>query len=251
LAFAAAGADVLAADIDETGAAATAHRAREHGVEAYPYRVDVADGAAVAKLADQVRAEHGVPDIVMANAGIGMAGGFLDTDEEDWRRVLDVNLWGVVHTLRAFAPMLVARGQGGHLVVTASAAAYCPWPELSAYATTKAAVLSLAQSLRTELAPHGIGVSAICPGLIATNIANTTRFVGQDEETERRSRQAADALYRRRHYGPDKVATAVLRAVAANRAITPVTPEAYVTAAAARLSPALVRGMGGLLRARR
>ncbi|HEY3609902.1 MAG TPA: SDR family oxidoreductase [Pseudonocardiaceae bacterium] len=251
LAFAAAGADVLAADIDETGAAATAHRAREHGVEAYPYRVDVADGTAMAKLADQVRAEHGVPDIVMANAGIGMAGGFLDTDEDDWRRVLDVNLWGVVHTLRAFAPMLVARGQGGHLVVTASAAAYCPWPDLSAYATTKAAVLSLAQSLRTELAPHGIGVSAICPGLIATNIANTTRFVGQDEETERRSRQAADVLYRRRHYGPDKVATAVLRAVAANRAIVPVTPEAYVTAAAARLSPALVRGMGGLFRTRR
>jgi NAD(P)-dependent dehydrogenase (short-subunit alcohol dehydrogenase family)/pimeloyl-ACP methyl ester carboxylesterase len=251
LAFAAAGADVLAADIDEMGAAATAHRAREHGVDAFPYTVDVADGAAMAKLADQVRAEHGVPDIVMANAGIGMAGGFLDTDEEDWRRVLDVNLWGVVHTLRAFAPMLVERGQGGHLVVTASAAAYCPWPELSAYATTKAAVLSLAQSLRTELAPHGIGVSAICPGLIATNIANSTRFVGQDEETERRSRQAADALYRRRHYGPDKVATAVLRAVADNRAIVPVTPEAYVTAAAARLSPALVRGMGGLLRTRR
>jgi NAD(P)-dependent dehydrogenase (short-subunit alcohol dehydrogenase family)/pimeloyl-ACP methyl ester carboxylesterase len=251
LAFAMAGADVLVADIDETGAAATAHRAREHGVDAYPYTVDVADGAAVAKLADQVRAEHGVPDIVMANAGIGMAGGFLDTDEEDWRRVLDVNLWGVVHTLRAFAPMLVERGQGGHLVVTASAAAYCPWPELSAYATTKAAVLSLAQSLRTELAPHGIGVSAICPGLIATNIANSTRFVGQDEETERRSRQAADALYRRRHYGPDRVATAVLRAVADNRAIVPVTPEAHVTAAAARLSPALVRGIGGLLRSRR
>ncbi len=251
LAFAAAGADVLAADIDETGAATTAHRAREQGVEAYPYTVDVADGAAMAKLADQVRAEHGVPDIVMANAGIGVAGGFLDTDEEDWRRVLDVNLWGVVHTLRAFAPMLVERGQGGHLIVTASAAAYCPWPDLSAYATTKAAVLSLAQSLRTELAPHGIGVSAICPGLIATNIANSTRFAGQDEETQRRSRQAADALYRRRHYGPDKVATAVLRAVAANKAIVPVTPEAHVTAAAARLSPALVRGIGGLIRTRR
>ncbi|HEX4705233.1 MAG TPA: SDR family oxidoreductase [Pseudonocardiaceae bacterium] len=251
LAFAAAGADVLAVDIDETGAAATAHRAREHGVDAHPYTVDVADTAAMNKLADQVRAEHGVPYIVMANAGIGVAGGFLDTDEDDWRRVVDVNLWGVVHTLRAFAPMLVDRGQGGHIVVTASMAAYCPWPELTAYATTKAAVLSLAQSLRTELAPHGIGVSAICPGMIATNIVNTTRFAGQDEATELRSRQATDAIYRRRHYGPDKVAKAVLRAVATNRAIVPVTPEAHIAAAGARLSPGLVRRLGGLVRARR
>jgi NAD(P)-dependent dehydrogenase (short-subunit alcohol dehydrogenase family)/pimeloyl-ACP methyl ester carboxylesterase len=251
LAFAAAGADILAVDIDETGAAATAHRAREQGVEAYPYLVDVADGAAMGKLADQVRAEHGVPDIVMANAGIGVAGGFLDTGEDDWRRVVDVNLWGVVHTLRAFAPMLVERGQGGHIVATASMAAYCPWPELSAYATTKAAVLSLAQSLRTELAPHGIGVSAICPGMVATNIVNTTRFAGQDEATELRSRQATDAIYRRRHYGPDKVATAVLRAVAENRAVVPVTPEAWLAAVGARLSPGLVRRVGGLIRTRR
>jgi NAD(P)-dependent dehydrogenase (short-subunit alcohol dehydrogenase family)/pimeloyl-ACP methyl ester carboxylesterase len=250
LAFAAAGADVLAADIDETGAAATAHRARELGVEAGSYAVDVADGGAVRKLAEQVRAEHGVPDIVLANAGVGVAGGFLDTDEDDWRRVLDVNLWGVVHTLRAFAPMLVERGQGGHLAVTASMAAYCPWPSFTAYATTKAAVLSLSQSLRTELAPHDIGVTAICPGMIATNIINNTRFAGQDEATERRSRQATDAVYRRRHYGPDKVATAVLRAVERNRAVVPVTPEATVAAAAARLSPALVRRFGALMRGR-
>jgi len=251
LAFAAAGADVISADIDETGASATAHRARELGVSASAYAVDVADGAAVRKLADDVRIEHGVPDIVMANAGIGMAGGFLDTDEDDWRRVLDVNLWGVIHTLRAFAPLLVDRGQGGHLVVTASMAAYCPWPSFSAYATTKAAVLSLSQSLRTELAPHDIGVSAICPGMIATNIINNTRFVGQDADTEQRSRQATDAVYRRRHYGPDKVATAVLRAVESNQAVVPVTPEARLAAVAGRLSPALVRRFGGLMRGRR
>jgi short-subunit dehydrogenase len=106
--------------------------------------------------------------------------------------------------------------------------------------------LSLAQSLRTELAPHDVGVTAICPGMIATNIMNTTRFAGQDEVAERRSRQAADAMYRRRHYGPDKVAAAVLRAVAGNRAVVPVTPEANVAALFARLSPGLVRRFGGL-----
>lgn len=242
LAFAADGADVVAVDIDEATAKATADAAREHGVDAYHHQVDVTDADALAKLAAHL---DDVPDIVMANAGIGMAGGFLDTDEHDWRRVLDVNLLGVVHTLRAFAPLLVERGRGGHLVVTASAAAFTPWPALTAYATTKAAVLSLAQSLRTELAPHGIGVSAICPGLVATNIVNTTRFAGQDAITERDSRKRMDAAYRRRGYGPDRVASAVLRAVAENRAVVPVTPEAHVAAIGSRLAPGLVRWVGG------
>lgn len=244
LAFAAEGADVIAVDVDEATAKATADEARRRGVDAYHYQVDVTDSAALATLAAQV---DGVPDIVMANAGIGVAGGFLDTADDDWRRVLDVNLLGVVHTLRAFAPLLVERGRGGHLVVTASAAAFTPWPALTAYAVTKAAALSLAQSLRTELAPHGIGVSAICPGLIATNIVNTTRFAGQDEATERDSRRRVDAAYRRRDYGPDRVAAAVLRAVERNRAVVPVTPEAHLAAIGSRLSPALVRRVGGWL----
>jgi NAD(P)-dependent dehydrogenase (short-subunit alcohol dehydrogenase family)/pimeloyl-ACP methyl ester carboxylesterase len=245
LAFAAEGADVLAADIDAATAAATAADARELGVEAQACPVDVADAAAMRKLAASVIAEYGVPDVVLANAGIGMAGGFLDTGEDDWRRVIDVNLLGVVHTLRAFASHLVERGRGGQLVVTASAAAFTPWPSLTAYAVTKAGVLSLAQSLRTELAPHGIGVTAVCPGLIATNIASTTRFVGQDEATERERRAAADAAFRRRNYGPDRVAKAVLKAVIDNRAVVPVTPEAHLAALGTRMSPALVRRFGG------
>jgi NAD(P)-dependent dehydrogenase (short-subunit alcohol dehydrogenase family)/pimeloyl-ACP methyl ester carboxylesterase len=251
LAFAADGADILAVDIDEESAKATALEVTRLGGEADHYRVDVTDSAGLRELAVQVAADHGVPDIVMANAGIGMAGGFLATDEDDWRRVIDVNLFGVVHTLRAFAPWLVDRGQGGHLVVTASAAAFTPWPALTAYATTKAAVLSLSQSLRSELAPHGIGVTAICPGIIATNIVNTTRFVGEDTATQAQSRQDADAAYRRRNYGPDKVAKAVLRAVADNRAIVPVTPEAHLAAIGSRVSPGLMRRVGGLLRTRR
>lgn len=248
LAFAVEGADVLAVDIDGEGAADTARRASTLGVEAHPFTVDVTDGTALQTLAGEVAERHGVPDIVMANAGIGMAGGFLDTTEAEWRRVLDVNLLGVVHTLRAFAPLLVDRGTGGHIVVTASAAAFTPWPLLSAYATTKAAVLSLSQSLRTELAPHDIGVSAICPGLVATNIVNATRFVGQDDAEQQRSREAADALYRRRHFGPDGVARAVLRAVSDNTAVVPVTAEGHLAALGARLSPGLMRALGRVAR---
>jgi NAD(P)-dependent dehydrogenase (short-subunit alcohol dehydrogenase family)/pimeloyl-ACP methyl ester carboxylesterase len=251
LAFAVEGADVLAVDIDGPGAEDTARRAGTLGVEAHAFAADVTDGTAMQDLATRIVARHGVPDIVMANAGIGMAGGFLDTTEADWRRVLDVNLLGVVHTLRAFTPPLVDRGTGGHVVVTASAAAFTPWPVLSAYATTKAAVLSLAQSLRVELAPHGIGVSAICPGIVATNIVSTTRFVGQDDEEQDRSRQTADAMYRRRRFGPDGVARAVLRAVRDNRAVVPVTTEAHLAALGTRVSPGLMRALGRFARAAR
>lgn len=246
LAFAAQGADILAVDINPTTAEETARQARSHGRTAASYDLDVADGPAVHALAAKVRAEHGVPDIVLANAGIGVAGPFMATETDDWRRVLDVNLWGVIHTLKAFARLLLDRDEGGHLVVTASASAFTPWPALAAYATTKAAVLSLAQSLRTELAPHGIGVSAICPGFVATNITRTARFVGQDPEAERRSREAITRAYKRRNFGPDRVAVAILDAVRRNRAVVPVTAEGHLAAVGARLSPALMRGLGRL-----
>jgi NAD(P)-dependent dehydrogenase (short-subunit alcohol dehydrogenase family)/pimeloyl-ACP methyl ester carboxylesterase len=244
LAFAEQGADVLAVDIDEGSATATADTARQYVVDAHALAGDVSDAAGMLGLAEKVRAEFGVPDVVMANAGIGMAGPFLDTDEADWQRIINVNLLGVVHTLKAFAPLLVARDQGGQLVVTASAAAFLPWPSLAAYSTTKAAVLSLAQSLRTELSPHGIGVSAICPGIVATNITNTTRFVGQDAQAELASRQRTTALYAKRHYGPERVATAVVKAVREDIAVLPVTPEAHLAAVGSRLSPGVVRWLG-------
>lgn len=244
LAFAELGADILAVDINHDSAGATADTARQYVVEASALAADVSDGAGMQALADKVRAEFGVPDIVMANAGIGMAGPFLATDETDWQRIINVNLLGVVHTLRAFAPLLVERDQGGQLVVTASAAAFLPWPPLAAYATTKAAVLSLAQTVRTELAPHGIGVSAICPGIVATNITDTTRFVGQDAQAEQASQQRTTAMYAKRHYGPERVAKAVVKAVRDDVAVLPVTPEARLAALGARLSPGAVRWLG-------
>ncbi len=248
LAFAEQGADILAVDIDQDSATATATTARQYVVDAHAFVADVSDHAGMQALAAKVRAEHGVPDIVMANAGIGMSGPFLATEEADWQRIIGVNLLGVVHTLRAFAPLLVERDQGGQLVVTASAAAFLPWPTLAAYSTTKAAVFSLAQSLRTELAEHGIGVSAICPGIVATNITATTRFVGQDAQAQHRSQERTTALYKRRRFGPEKVADEVLRAVRDNRAVVPVTPEAHVAWFGSRVSPGIVRAVGRWVR---
>lgn len=244
LALAEQGADVLCVDIDVDAAKSTAEDVAAHGSAGLAYQLDVADAAATGTLADAVITEHGVPDVVMANAGVGVSGRFLDTSEEDWRRVVDVNLWGVVNTLRSFVPALVSRGEGGHVVVTASMAGFFATPTLAAYSTTKAGVLMLAECLSGELRPAGIGVSAICPGVINTNITNTTRFAGTSPEQERLLRERATAAYRRRGYGPDRVASAVLKAIQTSRVFVPVTPEARLGAMARRISPTLTRAVG-------
>jgi NAD(P)-dependent dehydrogenase (short-subunit alcohol dehydrogenase family)/pimeloyl-ACP methyl ester carboxylesterase len=240
-AFAKQGAEVIAVDVDADAAKRTAVDVKGHA-----YQLDVADGDATRRLAERIAQEHGVPDIVMANAGIAVAGPFLKTSEEDWRRVVDVNLWGVVHTLRAFAPHLVERGEGGHLVVTASMAGYFPTAALPAYSTTKSAVLMLAQCLSQELAPHGVNVSAICPGVVHTNITRNARFAGADPEQQKAQQDDATRTYRRRGFGPERVAAAVLDAVKRNRLVVPVTPESKVVHVLNRVSPRLVRMAGRL-----
>jgi len=237
-ALAAQGAHVLCVDLDGDAAERTAGE-----VGGSAYRLDVGDGEATDGLARRVLAEHGVPDLVMANAGVGLSGSFLETSVEDWRRVLDVNLWGVIHTLRAFLPAMVDRGEGGHVVVTASAAGIVPLPSLPAYGTTKAGVLMLAQCLAAELAPAGIGVSAICPGFVHTNITATARFAGTDQEEQRRRQARASAAYQRRGYGPERVAAAVVRAVVDNRLVVPVTPEARVGSLGVRYLPSTTRAL--------
>jgi NAD(P)-dependent dehydrogenase (short-subunit alcohol dehydrogenase family)/pimeloyl-ACP methyl ester carboxylesterase len=206
-------------------------------------QVDVSDAAAMEEFAKRVAAEHGVPDVVVNNAGIGMAGAFADTTLEDWHRIVDVNLWGVIHGCRLFSALMREHGEGGHIVNVASAAAYAPQRTLAAYATTKSAVLMLSECLRAELAGDGIGVTALCPGFVRTNITATTRFVGTDPETERRRQQATTALYARRNYPPDRVAEAVVRAVERDVALAPVTPEAHVLLAMSRLTPGLLRAV--------
>src|SRR4051812_1021640 len=244
LAFAAEGADVVITDIDPAAAAETLKLLGDHGVA--EYTVDSSDGEAVHRFARDVREHHGVPDIVVNNAGIGMSGPFLDTSVEDWERVIDVNLWGVIHGCRAFAPMLAERAEGGQIVNLASAAAYLPSKILTAYATTKSAVLTLSVCLRAELAEHHIGVTAVCPGIVKTNITNTTRFVGVSEEEQRRRQQQSSKLYARRGFGPEGVAKDILRAVEKDTAIAPSTPEAKAALVLSRLTPGLLRAAAKL-----
>ncbi|MFJ4899320.1 SDR family oxidoreductase [Streptomyces sp. NPDC088727] len=246
-AFAEAGARVVAVDRDTDGAARTAELARLIGAPAaWAETVDVSDEAAMEKLAEKVATEYGIVDVLVNNAGIGLSGSFLDTTVEDWKQVLDVNLWGVIHGCRLFGKQMAERGQGGHIVNTASAAAYQPSRALPAYSTSKAAVLMLSECLRAELAEKSIGVSAVCPGIVNTNITATTHFAGADAAEEQRLRKRTSKLYGARNYPPEKVAEAVLRAVVRNQAVVPVTPESHAARFLSRLSPGTLRGIARL-----
>ena len=243
LAFAERGADVVIADIDHDAALVTRKQVANLGVRASAHQVDVGDADAMRRFADAVFVEHGVPDIVLNNAGIGMAGPFMDTSEAEWRRILEVNLWGVINGCKVFGDAMVEHGEGGKIVNTASAAAFLPSRALPAYATTKAAVLMLSECLRGELAEHGIGVIAICPGFVHTNISATTRFVGLDAGEQRRRQQAAFSAYGKRNYTPARTAEHIVKAVRRNTPVAPITPEAHLGLAASRLTPGLLRAL--------
>ncbi|WUF55064.1 SDR family oxidoreductase [Streptomyces tubercidicus] len=243
-AFAEAGARIIVVDRDAEGAARTADMSRLIGApQAWAEVVDVSDEAAMEKLADTVHAEYGTVDVLVNNAGIGLSGSFLQTGTEDWKKVLDVNLWGVIHGCRIFGKRMADRGQGGHIVNIASAAAFQPSKVLPAYSASKAAVLMLSECLRAELAGQGIGVSAICPGMVNTGITATARFTGVSADEEKRRQTKAARMYRLRNYPPEKVADAILRAVARNQAVVPVTPEARAAHLLSRFAPRALRAL--------
>lgn len=246
-AFAEAGARVVAVDRDAEAAARTAELSRLLGApKAWAETTDVSDEQAMEKLAEKVAAEYGVVDVLVNNAGIGLGGSFFDTTPQDWKKVLDVNLWGVIHGCRLFGRQMAERGQGGHIVNTASAAAYQPSRALPAYSTSKAAVLMLSECLRAELAGQGIGVSAICPGFVNTNITSTARFAGVDAAEEKRRQKRSARLYGLRNYPPEKVADAILKAVVRNEAVVPVTPEARGAHLMSRFAPRALRAIARL-----
>ncbi|MDM4141227.1 MULTISPECIES: SDR family oxidoreductase [Mycobacterium] len=239
-AFAREGAELVISDIDEAAVKATAAEIATRGGVAHAYVLDVSDAQAVESFAERVSSEHGVPDIVVNNAGIGHAGGFLDTPAEQFDRVLDVNLGGVVNGCRAFARRMVERGTGGYIVNVSSMAAYAPLQSLSAYCTSKAATYMFSDCLRAELDAAGVGLTTICPGVIDTNIINTTRFdapAGKQADAVDGRRGQLGKMFALRRYGPDKVANAILSSVQKKKPIRPVAPEAYALYGLSRVAP--------------
>ena len=222
------GADLVICDVDEAGLGETASRARDLGRSVLASPVDVADREAMRDFATGVERV----DLLVNNAGVGLAGEFLETPLEDWDWIVSINLMGVVHGCHFFVPKIP---RGGHVVNLSSMAGYHATPVLPAYVTTKFAVLGFSEALREELHERGVGVTAICPGVINTPITRSTRARGTSDDPELRERLVA--MYERRNYGPEKVARNILKAVQRNRVVAPVSPEAWIAFGLARLSP--------------
>jgi NAD(P)-dependent dehydrogenase (short-subunit alcohol dehydrogenase family) len=179
--FAGEGMRVVLADIDETGLAAAAGRLAAAGHRVRAVATDVAQPAAVDRLADAAHDAFGAVHVLCNNAGVVKNARAWDLTLDDWTWVLDVDLRSVIYGIRSFLPRMLARERagdpGGHVVNTASMAGLLPMPKLAAYATAKAAVVALSESLQLDLTAEGsaIGVSVFCPGFIATRITDSSR----------------------------------------------------------------------------
>ena len=209
LLFARLGAAVHVADLDVEGAAAVAREIEASGGRAVSHALDVTDASAVEALAERVWDAEGAVDILHNNAGVGHAGRVEETSLEEWRRVLGVNLMGVIHGVHAFVPRMLEQGRPAHIVNTASMLGLVPGPETAPYATSKHAVVGLSESLNAELSQRGIRVSAICPGFIDTAIVGRAAFEGELSKQQDR----LVGLYARFGSSPDVVAKAVVDAV--------------------------------------
>ena len=226
--FAEAGMRVVLADIQEDALDRTASELAAAGHQVIGVRTDVSVGESVEALAATVMAEFGAVHVLHNNAGVGVGGYLWTHTQRDWEWVLGVNLWGVIHGVRVFVPLMISQGEPAHIVNTASMAGLISVPGLGAYNVSKHGVVTLSETLERDLRIAGapIGVSVLCPGLVMTNIFESHRNrpgdisdEGQDPGLLGLTAAAdgparADAL---ESFGtmltPEQVATAVLEGV--------------------------------------
>lgn len=178
LEYAQAGWRVAVLDRNRDAAERVATEVEAAGGKSLALACDVTDPEAVSHAATAIgRGWHGL-DVLVNNAGIAGAGIVVDTPEADWRGIMEVNFFGVVSTTRAFLPAMI-RASAGHVVNISSAAGFVSAPGMAAYNASKAAVISLSESLRVELSPHHIGVSVVCPSFFRTNLLD--EFSGSED----------------------------------------------------------------------
>ena len=175
LALARAGSRVVVADVDEGAMAAVAGEVTALGGEALTVRTDVSDLGQVQALADRAWKTFGAVHVLCNNAGVAAWGGLEQATHRDWQWVLGVNLWGVIHGVETFVPRMIAGGERGHVVNTASMAGLIASQGLGVYNTSKYAVVGLSETLAKDLKPYGIGVSVLCPGFVQTRIHESER----------------------------------------------------------------------------
>ena len=173
--FRGAGMHVAIADIEEQALAQATASFTPGNTEVIAIRADVTDRDAMARAADETERAFGKVHVVCNNAGVGLSGPLAQMSYADWDWVVGVNLHGVINGVQTFVPRIMAHGEGGHIVNTASLAGQVAVPGFGIYNTTKFAVVGLSETMRAEFAAHDIGVSVLCPGFVSTNIYTSER----------------------------------------------------------------------------
>jgi NAD(P)-dependent dehydrogenase (short-subunit alcohol dehydrogenase family) len=243
-AYAARGADLALADINGEGLLQIKDELEAQGCKVYAQVVDVSQAQQVEDFCDKVYEEMGRVDILCNNAGVAVGGRMEDISLEDWEWIVGINLWGIIYGCHYFYPRMIEQGGGGHIVNTATNAGLFPAPGVAPYCTAKYGVVGFSETLRAEAALHGIRVSVLCPGLIATNITKTARISsGTKAMSPEELLKMMDRFYHRFTPSPDRAAKAVIKGVERNRGVILVCPESYIQDILHRLS----RRLFGLL----
>jgi len=210
------GCEVVLADVDGELANNAAAAIRSRRLKATAASVDVTNFAAISKTIDETVKRCRRLDYLFNNAGISISGEMLAHRTEDWDRILDVNLRGVINGIHAAYPVFVSQGFG-HIVNTASMRGLVPVPLSVSYGATKAAVISISKSLRAEAASVGVRVSVLCPGAIKTPMLLGGRY-HQDLQPELGAAQREN-WQRLRPMDPGRFARKALRQIARNKPI--------------------------------
>ena len=232
------GASIVLADRQVDLAQEVAAGIHAGGGKASVAELDVANFTAVDQLVQEIAQSHGRLDYMFNNAGIAIGGETSLYSLDDWKAVLDVNLYGVVNGVQAAYPIMIRQGYG-HIVNTASMAGLLPMPMGVSYATTKHAVVGLSKSLRIEAAQHGIRVSALCPGVIRTPILQGGKYGKRLQPISKQLEHKI--LERSRPLDPALLAVKALDALARNSAIIIIPGWWRIFWWMSRLSPSLMR----------
>jgi NAD(P)-dependent dehydrogenase (short-subunit alcohol dehydrogenase family) len=174
------GAKVVLADIEQGALDKAVDQLRSAGHDAHGLVCDVRSLDEVTAMADRAFELLGGVHIVFNNAGVAVGGPVAAMSHDEWRWIIDVDLWGPIHGVEAFLPRMIEQNEGGHILFTASFAGLVPNIGLGPYCVAKYGVVALAEVLWREMRPHGIGVSVLCPMRVATNIGNSERNRSND-----------------------------------------------------------------------
>ncbi|MBN1365973.1 MAG: SDR family oxidoreductase [Syntrophaceae bacterium] len=196
-------------DINEDGLKKTSEMIANAGGEVCMAKaLNVADYQVMSEFAKEIHNGYGSLDILINVAGIALFSQIEDMQHSDWEKIINVNLWGVIHGIECFVPEMIRTGKGGHIVSVSSTAGIIGLPWHAAYAATKHAVVGISEVLRYDLRKHDIDVSVICPGLVNTGIVQTV-----DIHASQKSKEKLQNSFIKFAITPEKVADMIIDAI--------------------------------------